>query len=162
MLQDDPAYVPEIYFPSLNLDALLKDPDAIATVFETQSSVRYAKRSQSSTQQEIGGLIIPSDSSQAGGGRALGDLSESVTGTHGDNVLAQLDDDFVLQDADFEFDEEGNILELPPRSSLVQRTPQTSRTALRSVSPVQHRTQPRNHDTGFMVRTYFQPQIYNF
>jgi meiotic recombination protein REC8, fungi type len=162
MLQDDPAYVPEIYFPSLNLDALLKDPDAISTVFETQSSIESAKRSQSSTQQEIGGLIIPSDSSQAGGGMVLGGLSESVTGTHGENVLAQLGDNFVLQDADFEFDEEGNILELPPRSSLMQRTPQTSRTALRSVSPVQHRTQPRSYDTEYMVRTRFQLQTYNF
>jgi meiotic recombination protein REC8, fungi type len=157
MLQDDPAYIPEIALPSLDLDALLKDSDAVATVFETQSSLGSTKRSHSASQHQIGGLIIPSDSSQAEAGMVLGDSSGSITGTRDENVLAQLGgEDFVLQDADFEFDEEGNILELPARSSLVQRTPQTSRVAQRSLSPIQRQDRTPGHGAGFMVRTHFQ------
>jgi hypothetical protein len=123
MLQDDPSFIAEIALPILSLDAFLKDTGTITTAFETQSSVG-TRRSASHSDSQHAGLIIPSDSFAADDDLIHDFSGGSIHDVLGEHILSQ--PDVQLEDAQFEFDEEGNILELPLPSS-DSRTPQVSR-----------------------------------
>lgn len=125
MLQDDPFFMLDIGLPLMNLEALLKNPDSINFGFGTQTSVGSRKSPSSSNSQYARQpeIMIPSDYSPVVAGDVVYDFSSSFHTMAAKTVLPH---DIVLEDAEFELDEEGRILELPPRSSAESHTPLVS------------------------------------
>lgn len=121
MLQDDPAFLPELAFRALDIDLSALDLSSDATSHRSSlMSQRSLTSSQSSHQEPEGphlDLIIPT--SDTGGAADVGGFV--IPGDNDD--LAQRgsrlgapsfegEEEGIFQDVDFEFDAEGNVVEL--------------------------------------------------
>lgn len=105
----DPAFIPEFTLPGLDVD-LLKPPESMLCRPDLNSSLLSSHLSASSPSQ-LGGVLpqlnIPSPSFVAG---EIGGFSfQSDSSNTFDNALGE---EGVLLRPDFEFDEEGNIVDL--------------------------------------------------
>ncbi|KZF20855.1 hypothetical protein L228DRAFT_262733 [Xylona heveae TC161] len=138
-LQDDPAFLPDLLLPEFDLDLSRLD---ITSSLASQSLSSASPHSRLSSQSSIAdnglpALVIPtSDTADVAGG--IGGfihadiIADNIEGRAGRGMdqLSRLDEDTgFLPDVDFEFDAEGNVVELGGggRASAPQ-TPQRQRT----------------------------------
>ncbi len=119
MLQDDPAFLPDLAFPDLDTDLSALDLSTNGTSHGTSNlSQRSLQSSQSSHPgQESGlpGLVIPtSDTGADIGGFVIpgDDDSSPLPGSRMGGAQLGGDEDGLLPDVDFEFDADGNLIEL--------------------------------------------------
>ncbi len=119
MLQDDPAFLPDLAFPDLDIDLSALDLSSHGTSHDTSIlSQRSLQSSQSSHPGHGGGmpgLVIPtSDSGAEVGGFVIpgGDDSSPLRGSRMGVAQLGAEDDGLLPDVDFEFDADGNLIEL--------------------------------------------------
>jgi hypothetical protein len=127
ILQDDPSFIPEIALPVMDLEALLRDPDSFNFAFETQSSIgtKIAFSPGLPYGDVQTNLVMPFSSSPPGVD-GVGDFSSSFHEARAGDIFSQ---DVLLEDAEFELDEEGKILELPRRMPAEPQTPQIEQRA---------------------------------
>ena len=122
MLEDDPAFLPELAFRALDIDLSALDLSSDATSHDSSSmSQRSILSSQSSHEGPEGphlGLEIPTSdtgggTADAGGFVVLGDDGDSAQrGSRLGGPAPADDEEGLLPDVDFEFDAEGNVVEL--------------------------------------------------
>ena len=131
VLQDDPAFLPDIDLPSLDLDLSLFENSTQGSSYRT--SIIFASSHQSSVssnkdgEDSVLGLLIPtSDSGNAGGIEGFQLAKSGSNATEIDHGIRDVfpEERGFFPDVDFNFDTEGNMIEL--------EAPQ----ALQSVNPV--------------------------
>ncbi|KAL8723125.1 MAG: hypothetical protein Q9225_000529 [Loekoesia sp. 1 TL-2023] len=120
ILEDDPAFVPDMVLPGLDIDLAALDISTDASSRRTSilspHSQRTSLSSQHTSDESALGLIIPS--SEGGGAGDLGGFivpsseQASVRRSAGVNYLfGEAEDDFNL-DPDFMFDNDGNMIDI--------------------------------------------------
>ncbi|PGG97935.1 hypothetical protein AJ80_09611, partial [Polytolypa hystricis UAMH7299] len=125
VLPDDPSFIPGLMLPGLNVDLSVLD---FSTEHETprRSSLLSSQLHQSSHYNNLSSDLVRLNlsSSSIGGGDAGGFGLASDMSSTGKKDLRTLDhpsafaeEGGVLFQPDFEFDEEGNIIELPARQT---------------------------------------------
>ena len=128
MIQDDPAFLPDLALPGFDID--LSTLDSTTDESSRLSSVLspHSQRSSVSSGHEIDlsmlPLSIPSSAHGGSGGRGGFDLPSGLTGSvQGSAGFGQLvgdDEDFNI-DLGFAFDQEGNLVEEPTQSEQLHR-----------------------------------------
>ena len=131
ILQDDPTFLPDIDLPSLDLDlALFENSTEGSTNRSSIMSAHSHKSSQSSNKGREGplpGLILPSSGSGNNDAMEGFELQRSNTGSiQNDTVLPVMfqEEEGFLPDVDFNFDADGNMIELRVQSRPVNETGQ--------------------------------------
>ncbi|KAI9873277.1 MAG: hypothetical protein M1830_000588, partial [Pleopsidium flavum] len=121
ILQDDPAFLPDLAFGGFDIDLSALDLSSDAT--SRRSSI-LSQRSQQSSQSSHHereashlGLVLPPSETEAtadvGGFVVAGEDGSSVQrGSRLGSPLLEGGEEGFLPDADFEFDAEGNVIEL--------------------------------------------------
>jgi hypothetical protein len=115
ILQDDPSFLPEFALPPLELLADL-DPGLNFEVLrsgDSQSLTPFGLQHMhsSSPAGALGGLVLPTSSPDHLGGFSLGGDNDAVD-------LGGAEDDIVLEDPLFGFDEDGMLFEGPPAAKV--------------------------------------------
>lgn len=121
MLQDDPAFLPELAFRALDIDLSALELSSDATSHRSSLMSQRSQVSSQSSGQDIQephlGLVIPTSDTggigDVGGFVIPGDDGDSAHRGRrpGDNIFER-DEEGFLPDVDFEFDAEGNVVEL--------------------------------------------------
>ncbi|MCJ1384907.1 hypothetical protein MMC17_008025 [Xylographa soralifera] len=119
VLQDDPAFLPDIDLPNLDLDLSLFENSTQGSSHRTSimsaSSHQSSRSSTKDGEASILGLLIPtSDSGNAGG---IGGFQLAKSGSNATEIDHGIADVFpeeqgFFPDVDFNFDAEGNMIEL--------------------------------------------------
>ncbi|MCJ1404428.1 hypothetical protein MMC11_007653 [Xylographa trunciseda] len=132
ILQDNPAFLPDIDLPSLDLDLSLFENSTQGSSHRTSimsaNSIQSSISSNKDGEASVFGLVIPtSDSGNAGGtgGFHLADLGSSTTKRDTRNADIFPEEQGFFPDVDFNFDAEGNMIELeaPPARQVEDRVP---------------------------------------
>ena len=119
VLQDDPAFLPDFFLPSLDMDLLALDLSMEGSYKRTSLlSSQFGNSEQSSDrklEESLLGIVIPtSDTGNSGdlGGSILprSDLGSASRGNRLRNLLED-DEEGFLPNIDFDFDAEGNIVD---------------------------------------------------
>ncbi len=121
LLEDDPAFLPDLTLETLNLDLLDSDaailPDGPFLPDSQLSNILSLPTSASTQGGILGlGLNLPSDTTGNADRFAL-NVSEtrvSNRGPQSSHLLARDEEDCLLPEADFTFDAEGNLIEFTP------------------------------------------------
>lgn len=119
-LQDDPGFMPEMIIPDLELDLDDSDIQSSHRTSSRGTSVLSSKRSRKSSHtsdeldESVLGLMIPSSqgtrNSGARGGFDL-PMSDPVLPPSDHGLVLQGTDDAFFPDLDFNFDEEGGLVD---------------------------------------------------
>ena len=120
MIQDDPAFLPDLALPGLDVDlsalAISTDGSSRPPSILSQRSQRSSLSSGHEPDDSMLGLIIPSSAPGGSGGiggfQAHSGIASSTRGSLGVGHLPDNDEDFNI-DLGFGFDEEGNMFEDP-------------------------------------------------
>jgi meiotic recombination protein REC8 len=146
MLQDDPSFLPEFALPPLEL---LADLDArlnldVSRSGDSQSLTPLgSQRSQSSSQVgALGGLVLPTSSPDHPGCFSLGGDNDAVD-------LGGADDNIVLEDPVFGFDDDGMLFEGPPAEKVAGTPAAQSGAAMLSDAGASAKVR-REHEEGRM------------
>ncbi|KAF2741177.1 hypothetical protein EJ04DRAFT_530763 [Polyplosphaeria fusca] len=113
VLPDDPAFLPEFIMPPPDLLAQLNLPLPLQTPRsgESQSLTPFNSQRHASTPNQVGGLVLPSSSSHVLGGFDFpGDDSSIAIG----DIENAEGERMMLDEAVFEFDEDGAFVERHP------------------------------------------------
>ena len=135
VLQDDPAFLPD--FELLDLDHDLSLFEESTQGSSQRSSIISGRSHQSSmssntdTEPAMVALVIPSSSSGHAGGIGGFALPESE-GSRGANIINE--EEGFFPDVDFNFDAEGNLIELGEVQQSPVGKPDTARARVRSDS----------------------------
>ncbi|ORY18856.1 Rec8 like protein-domain-containing protein [Clohesyomyces aquaticus] len=119
VLQDDPSFLPDFaLLPPADLLADLQIP-LVQTPRsgESQSLTPFGSQQAPGTPgEQLGGLVIPSSSSRGAGGFALAGDDGGVSSMMGDHSGMLEEEGIVplLDDPDFGFDADGNLIEFTP------------------------------------------------
>lgn len=115
VLQDDPAFLPEFDLPNLDLDLSIFEASTLGS--SKRTSIMSAKSNQSSQssnpngEDSVLGFVAPSSGSgDAGIGGFI--FAESDGPVVGRDTRPSDDADGFYPDVDFNFDAEGNLIEL--------------------------------------------------
>ena len=121
MLQDDPAFNPELAFRALDIDLsaleLSSDATSHGSSFTSQRSLVSSQSSHGDFQGPHLGLVIPTSDTggevDVGGFVLPGDEGDLLQrGSRLGGQIFEGEEEGFLPDVDFEFDEEGNVVEL--------------------------------------------------
>lgn len=121
MLQDDPAFLPELAFRALDIDLSALDLSSDAVSHDSSLMSRRSLLSSQSSHGELEGphlgLVIPT--SDTGGAADFGGFAipsdnddPAQRGSRLGGPIFGGDEEGFLPDVDFEFDAEGNVVEL--------------------------------------------------
>lgn len=110
LLEDDPTFLPDLAFAPLDFD--LSRLDAFISGGSQTSSSLSPHTARTTPQSDQTGLILPSSGTGGVGdiGGFVVDGSDRFSALAGAHLLGE--DDGFLPEADFTFDEEGNLLDL--------------------------------------------------
>lgn len=118
VVQDDPAFLPDFFFPTLDMDlSILESATQGSSLVSSAMSAQSHRSSHSSAEggkSSVLGLSIPtSDTGNAGGvGEFMFAGSDDGSAYRSSRPAALLnDDEGFLPDVGFNFDEEGNIID---------------------------------------------------
>ena len=120
MIQDDPAFLPDLALPGLDIDLsaldITTDGSSRSSSILSQHSQRSSLSSGHEPDDSMVGLIIPSSalggSGGMGGFQVHSGVASSARGSLGLGRLLDDNEDFNI-DPGFGFDEEGNMFEDP-------------------------------------------------
>ena len=123
MIQDDPAFLPDLALPGLDIDLsaldITTDESSRLSSILSPHSQRSSLSSGNEADPTMLPLVIPSSSYGGSGGRGGFDFSSglagSVRGSVGLGRVVDDNEDFNI-DLGFGFDEEGNMFEEPIRT----------------------------------------------
>ncbi|KAL9126016.1 MAG: hypothetical protein Q9217_004867 [Psora testacea] len=173
MIQDDPAFLPDLVLPGLDIDRPALDTSADVTSRWSSISSPHSQRPSLSGQQDsdgsMVGLIIPtSDSGGAGnlGGFQLPseDISSAQRNERPGRLLEYEGAAFDV-DPGFSIDAEGNLIEEPIGGSEVRRAPVRTRsdsvTSARVRQELQEGLQQGQYDPGAMNVDFDMPRFVN-
>ncbi len=114
MLQDDPAFLPELAFRALDLSS---DATSLGSSMMSQRSLLSSQSSHGEAEGPHFGLVIPT--SDTGGAAEIGGFAiagdDDDLAQRGSRIGAPMfegEDEGFIPDVDFEFDAEGNVVEL--------------------------------------------------
>lgn len=129
MIEDDPAFLPDLGLPDLDVDLSALDISTDGSTHRSSVLSPHSQRSSLSSHQDpegsMIGLVIPS--SGTGGAGDIGgfmlpsdNMSSAQRKANLSGILAGEDEDFDI-DPGFRFDAEGNLIEdIPPRETAGQ------------------------------------------
>ena|ERR1700760_5043384 len=127
VLRDDPAFMPNIDLPFVNLEALLAEQENDMNRSITQDTMLSSNKGSSILQSgdDVGDLILPSETGNFGDSHMISHPGGSIL-RMGSNAF---EDDLVMQ-ADFDFDEDFNIIDVPSSSIAAFQIPSSTRPAV--------------------------------
>ncbi|KAF2098118.1 hypothetical protein NA57DRAFT_76913 [Rhizodiscina lignyota] len=133
LLEDDPTFLPDLAFVPLDFD--LSRLEASLSGGSQASKSLSPHTARTTPLSDHAGLILPT--SDTGGVGDIGDFGFGGSPL-GEGDLRRFDDDGVLPEADFTFDEEGNLLDLSQvraASAALQRATPRPRSVQGSEAP---------------------------
>ncbi|MCJ1249630.1 hypothetical protein MMC30_006856 [Trapelia coarctata] len=157
VLQDDPAFLPELDLPNLDMDFSLFEVSTQGS--SKRTSIMSAKSNQSSQSSHQEGedsvlsLVIPSSGSGNAGGIGGFTIAESEgTSARRDTRPADAvnDEEGFFPDVDFNFDAEGNLIELGDLGPLPTGQVEPAMTGTRSDSAASAQVR-QEHQEGFLA-----------
>ena len=153
-MQDDPAFVLDAFLPSMDLNLSILESSQASSYFGSNLSGQPHVSSESSKQdgKSMPDTVIPRSSSDGDGGIGSFQLPESITGSasQNDQALMDLGDEVAFfPDVDFNFDAEGNLIELGAPELPVTGAAQSA-TRVRSDSMASERVR-QEHDEGMLA-----------
>jgi len=149
VLQDDPAFLPEFDLPNLDLDLSIFEASTQGSSKRTSIISAKSKSSSQSSNQDgedsvLGFVIRSSGSGDAGiGGFMIAESEGTVTRR---DIRPADDAEGFFPDVDFNFDAEGNLIELGDVEPVPASQAEPAMTRIRSDSAASARVRQEHHE----------------